>query len=416
MSDVFKKLSALKSEHGFVLVRATRHQIWKSREGTIWVCASTPSDYRVAGNQLTSLKRAIREGNQSEIIAISQFERDEADAILEGQKKQEANRAGAAGTRKKSQGVGIFYIETGRTLEEMTPEAREAHLKASQDAARRQQEREKLEREQRRSERILLKDFLGFMDAQIDAAEAEDIALFETTFAYEDRAVRAMRRKLLGKKLTLITMKSDETRGIGREWAIQAMEGALVRLSHIAEVIRNEALKHKDGDPWDYVMPCAVAKTFTPETWEAECGLDRDVASARVFREEVTAWKKHRIENLDRIREYLRKHALDFATAPSPEYVHKKLTEDIEAKTLYTESYEYPGTVTNFVTDAVVDWRIGWEKKQSAKVCEQRIALDVMYEPRGPLDGVIFAARKMREDVAAMQATLRDFEKLIRKI
>ena len=213
MSDVFKKLSALKSEHGFVLVRATRHQIWKSREGIIWVCASTPSDYRVAGNQLTSLKRAIREGNQSEIIAISQFERDEADAILEGQKKQEANRAGAAGTRKKSQGVGIFYIETGRTLEEMTPEAREAHLKASQDAARRQQEREKLEREQRRSERILLKDFLGFMDAQIDAAEAEDIALFETTFAYEDRAVRAMRRKLLGKKLTLITMKSDETRG-----------------------------------------------------------------------------------------------------------------------------------------------------------------------------------------------------------
>ena len=433
MSDVYKKLTALKAEHGFVLVRATRHQIWKSRSGVVWVCASTPSDYRVAGNQLTSLKRAIREGNQSEIIAISQFERDEADAILEGQKKQEANRAGAAGTRKKSQGTGIWYIETGRTLEEMSPEAREAHLKASAEAAERQKQREALEREQRRSERFLLKDFLGFVNARIGAELDDDNTLYDTTLAYEGRAVRAMRRKLMGKKLTLVTMRDDNTGGATRDRVIQAMESILEDwFEHFVEKYR-EAAARQDESEWseNHSIPHVIAKIFTVGMWLENPGwtvslenartgeevqLNLDEVLADMFVNRIEYWRSDRVSNHSRICEYIKTNALEFATAPSPDTVFKKVSDDIEAKTLDTKSYMYPDTVANLVTNAVVDWRLGWERKQSEKVCEQRVALDVMCEPRGPLDGVIFAARKMREDVQAMQETLKDFEKLIRKI
>src|SRR5277367_6464540 len=115
MSNFENQIEALKKQYGFRLARQERHCIWKSRDGWTWVTPSTLSD-NIHGpkNMLQSLKRAIREAQTSDVLAITDFEREQAAAKIAGAAKQTAGRAGSAG-QKKSRGTGVFYIDTSET-------------------------------------------------------------------------------------------------------------------------------------------------------------------------------------------------------------------------------------------------------------------------------------------------------------
>lgn len=46
-------------DHGAVLVRQKKHQVWKFPDGKVYVQASTPSDQRAAANQLSKLRNML---------------------------------------------------------------------------------------------------------------------------------------------------------------------------------------------------------------------------------------------------------------------------------------------------------------------------------------------------------------------
>src|SRR5277367_669350 len=121
VSNIQNKLDALMRGHGLKLVRKDKHAVYRSKPDAtgrtfVFVTSSTPSDaYFTDHNRLKDLQRAIRESQQSEVVAISNFERAEADAVIAAHAKKVAQAAGAAGTRKKSQGTGLHYIDGSET-------------------------------------------------------------------------------------------------------------------------------------------------------------------------------------------------------------------------------------------------------------------------------------------------------------
>lgn len=53
------EIRQLLAEHGFVLQRETKHQVWKNPQGKIFVCSSTPSNNWAAMNALGDLRRIV---------------------------------------------------------------------------------------------------------------------------------------------------------------------------------------------------------------------------------------------------------------------------------------------------------------------------------------------------------------------
>src|ERR1700733_10469223 len=106
MSDTIEQHERLLKQHGFELVRATKHHVFRNPEGRVYVTSSTPSDWRVAHNRLTALKRCLASPVQPFSLAISQFEREEAAFLIEGRKKV---IPGAGGGGSRSRGTGFIY-------------------------------------------------------------------------------------------------------------------------------------------------------------------------------------------------------------------------------------------------------------------------------------------------------------------
>jgi hypothetical protein len=59
MADHNKELRKMLKECGAVLVRDKNHQVWRLKNGKNFVCPKTPSDWRVAKNNIRDLRKAL---------------------------------------------------------------------------------------------------------------------------------------------------------------------------------------------------------------------------------------------------------------------------------------------------------------------------------------------------------------------
>src|SRR5205809_1048134 len=134
-----KQVDALLREHGFRLVRQTKHHVWRNPQGKVFVTPSTPSDWRAWRNRLTDLKKVIASDPVPEVIAISEHERRQALEKIAAQEKKVAGARGAA----KSKGCGFTYIDK-------KPEAVSTRPPEEKLAEREQRAWESLVRETRR--------------------------------------------------------------------------------------------------------------------------------------------------------------------------------------------------------------------------------------------------------------------------
>ena len=103
-------ISRLLKEHRFQLVRQDKHKIYRNHENKIYVTSSTPSDHRWALNALSDLKRVIANPPKPMVLAISDYEREQAALVIAGEQRQVAGVSGA-GKNKRSRGTGFIYDE-----------------------------------------------------------------------------------------------------------------------------------------------------------------------------------------------------------------------------------------------------------------------------------------------------------------
>jgi hypothetical protein len=164
MSNPLTKHDALLKEHRFRLVRSAKHRVYQDPVGRVYVTASTPSDYRAAHNMLCSLKRVIANPPMPMVLAISEFEREQAAQHIQGQQRSSAGMSGA-GKHKSSRGTGFIYEDRNLPL---TPE---------QEAARREEKRRRDAREAEKRERKL--QHKAELQAARAAREAEERRLEE---------------------------------------------------------------------------------------------------------------------------------------------------------------------------------------------------------------------------------------------
>jgi hypothetical protein len=143
-ANALQKHDALLRQHKFVLVRQDRHKVYRNPEGRVYVTSSTPSDWRVAFNMLTALKRCIAEPPKPMVVAISDYEREQAAAVIASEPKFQHAPGTGSGKQKRSRGTGIYYDDKKvLTVEEIlhANELREQAIANAKRREERQQER-----------------------------------------------------------------------------------------------------------------------------------------------------------------------------------------------------------------------------------------------------------------------------------
>jgi hypothetical protein len=188
MSNPETKLNGLLREHRFELVRSTKHRVFRNPTGQIFVMSATPSDHRSAGNALTQLKRVIANPPQPFVVAIADYERDEAARVIAAQPKQlKPGHGMGSGKQRRSHDIGIYYEpEKILTAEELQhqEQLRQQAIAARQrrEEKTRQRREDKLARraaieEQRRQEEQQFersfRTFLNLMKTYIDKNETK---------------------------------------------------------------------------------------------------------------------------------------------------------------------------------------------------------------------------------------------------
>lgn len=149
MADSAKQLESLLRQHNFRLIRETRHLVYRNREGKVFVCSKTPSDYRASHNMLTRLKLVIASPPRPEVVAISDFEREQAALVIQPQNKLPGL---GGGKQKHSEGVGIYWEETEQpTIEQ------EAIRKEQQERARKNKEERRARKLAKQEEKTVLR-------------------------------------------------------------------------------------------------------------------------------------------------------------------------------------------------------------------------------------------------------------------
>jgi hypothetical protein len=426
VSNIQNQLTALIQVHGLRETRRSKHVIYRSRpdvnrETFVWVTSSTPSDgYFTPHNQLKSLKEAIRRSQESEVVAISIFERAEADAKIAAQAKKVAQAAGAAGTRKKSTSTGYFYVETGRTLAEMSQERREAHLKASAEAAAAQKAKDKAEREARMAERAMTKDFIDWMFRGLAYGRKVDMDEYNGALAYKTAAARSIRRALAGKRISLHKKPADQDyRAV--ESAKLSIRWAFEDIPEIVEEIRKSAHTYSDEKSW------AKGRRGTPSRIPYAAELNLSVKSllenyeawniealfGGVFAEYIKNWIETRERDFDALQDYVRANSLELITA-TQSCVHQNILADL-GKKLRLDSYTGPEWAAGLLADGVVAFQKDWEARQLAKpekeMCQLVRADRLQTEPT--LRTQIAAVRR---NIRAMVRLLAKLDAVIRKI
>ena len=151
MSSTLAKHDALLRQHKFVLVREDKHKVYRNPEGKVYVASATPSDWRAEFNMLTALKRCIAEPAKPMVIAISDFEREQAAQLIQGQQKQRHTAHGmGCGKRKHSRGTGFIY-DGPRMVPPEDQAIREAQRRQARENARGRAEEKRQQREHSRA-------------------------------------------------------------------------------------------------------------------------------------------------------------------------------------------------------------------------------------------------------------------------
>ena len=199
MSNALAKHDALLREHKFVLVRDDKHKVYRNPEGKVYVTAATPSDWRAGFNMLKALKRCIAEPAKPMVLAINDFEREQATQLIHGQPKlRHAAHGMGCGKQKHSRGTGFIY--DGPRM--MTPEGqaiREAQRHQARENARRRAEEKRQQREHNRALRQqkraateaaarefeeAYRPFLNVTSRIVDKLEADFIAMCQSSIQH----------------------------------------------------------------------------------------------------------------------------------------------------------------------------------------------------------------------------------------
>ena len=153
MSSTLAKHDALLRQHKFVLVREDKHKVYRNSEGKVYVTSATPSDWRAEFNMLTALKRCIAEPAKPMVIAISDFEREQAARLIQGRQKPQHTAHGmGSGKQKHSRGTGFIY--DGPRIVPLEEQAiREAQRRQARENAQRRAEENRQQREHNRAVR-----------------------------------------------------------------------------------------------------------------------------------------------------------------------------------------------------------------------------------------------------------------------
>ena len=154
MSNPATKLESLLRQHGFKVVRETRHIVYRNPEGKIFVTSKTPSDHRAVKNMVSTLERVIASPAPSSELIEEESQRREIEKTitLTVTVKPLAGMSGA-GKGKKQRGVGIYYEEKLQTTAEelaLREENRQRALanKDRKEAQKRERREERREREE----------------------------------------------------------------------------------------------------------------------------------------------------------------------------------------------------------------------------------------------------------------------------
>ena len=199
MSSTLAKHDALLRQHKFVLVREDKHKVYRNPEGKVYAASATPSDWRAEFNMLKSLKRCIAEPAKPMVIAISDFEREQAAQLIQGQQKQQHTPHGmGCGKQKHSRGTGFIY--DGPRIVPLAEQAiREAQRRQARENAQRRAEEKRQRREHNRAMQQqktaaaeaaarefeeIYRPFLNVTRRIVDKLEADFIAMCQSSIQH----------------------------------------------------------------------------------------------------------------------------------------------------------------------------------------------------------------------------------------
>ena len=198
MSNALAKHDALLCQHKFVLVRDDKHKVYRNPEGKVYVTAATPSDWRAGFNMLKALKRCIAEPAKPLVLAINDFEREQAAQLIQGQPKlRHAAHAMGSGKQKHSRGTGFIYDGPRMIPEEQA--IREVQRQRARENARRRAEEKRQQREHNRALRQqkraaaeaaakefeeAYRPFLNVTRRLVDKLEADFIAMCQSSIRH----------------------------------------------------------------------------------------------------------------------------------------------------------------------------------------------------------------------------------------
>lgn len=157
MSNPVTKLESLLRQHGFKLVRQTKHLVYRNHEGKLFVTSKTPSDHRAVRNMVSTLERVIASPVPTSEVVEEERQRKALEPTIQltvTVKPLEGMQG--AGKKAMSKGVGIFYDDDKRLKQEEERKRREIFLASDEGrlwSARKAKEEE--ERKQRREIRRL---------------------------------------------------------------------------------------------------------------------------------------------------------------------------------------------------------------------------------------------------------------------
>jgi hypothetical protein len=249
MSNALAKHDALLRQHKFVLVRDDKHKVYRNPEGKVYVTAATPSDRRAGFNMLTALKRCIVEPAKPMVIAINDFEREQAAQLIQGQQKlQHAAHGMGSGKRKHSRGTGFIYegprmmtpeqqaiheVQRQQAHENAQRRAEEKRQRCEHNRAMRQQKKAAAEGAAREFEEAY-RPFLNVTRGIVDRLEADFIAMCQsniqhrawspdlTLYEFPVKGSRDERAERLAHGLFISGI--EEFREFGEEATMDAME------------------------------------------------------------------------------------------------------------------------------------------------------------------------------------------------